>query len=109
MAFDPTGYGTLGWAVLSFGLHIVIQEKTIRDLVFQSSEYLSNLIARYASYEALYLGSVQGHRTPALIRFEESVIVVYERVLLYLCEVKKNLKENYACRFKGHWNFPLIF
>ena len=56
LKFDTSGYGAIAWSALSFGLQIDISAKEVREFVFQSSEVVAQVIARYAAYEILYRG-----------------------------------------------------
>jgi hypothetical protein len=64
--------------------------KDIKTALFESSEYLAGLLARYASLEIHYRDidtKDSGH-------LEDAIIGVYEAVLKYAAVVGKDLKTN---------------
>jgi uncharacterized protein YfbU (UPF0304 family) len=96
LAFDPTKYGALGWAVLSFGLQMAINAKEIREFTLDSCDYIVNIIARYSIYELQYSGTAHhSSTTDALKRFEEGVTTVYASILRFLANVKEYLGQNW--------------
>jgi hypothetical protein len=96
LAFDPTKYGALGWAVLSFGLQMAINAKEIREFTLDSCDYLVNIIARYSTYELQYSSTAHPSSTSdALKRFEEGVTTVYTSILRFLGNMKEYLGQNW--------------
>jgi hypothetical protein len=96
LAFDPTKYGALAWAVLSFGLHMAINAREIREFAFDACDDMVNIIARYTIYEIQYRGSAHpSDTTDALQKFEEGVTAVYTSILQFLAEMKTYLDQNW--------------
>ncbi|GAT27144.1 hypothetical protein RIB2604_02108290 [Aspergillus luchuensis] len=52
--FDPTGYASIAWAVVSFGLTLIQNNQERMQRIWEASEYLAVLLARYSRIEALY-------------------------------------------------------
>lgn len=96
MAYDPTMYGQLGWAVLSFGLQMAINAREMREFALDSSEYMVNIIARYSIYELQYSGTAHpSDTTDALQKFEEGVTAVYTSILKFLGKMREYLNQNW--------------
>ncbi|KAH6632792.1 hypothetical protein F5144DRAFT_489603 [Chaetomium tenue] len=96
LAFDPTEYGALGWAVLSFGLQMAINAREMREFTLDSCEYMVNIIARYSIYELQYSGTAHpSDATDALVKFEEGVTTVYTSILKFLVKMKEYLNQNW--------------
>ncbi|KAH6623897.1 hypothetical protein F5144DRAFT_584639 [Chaetomium tenue] len=54
LKFDPTGYGSAAWTVVSFGLTLVQNDKERADLTFEACGHLADLMARYSRIETHY-------------------------------------------------------
>ncbi len=66
----------------------------MKDFVFASSDFLANIMARYASYEALYREEAQAQPSIPYSRFEEGMVSVYESILRYVGVMSQYLKES---------------
>jgi hypothetical protein len=97
LKFDTSGYGAIAWSVLSFGLQIAINGKEVREFVFQSSEAITQLIARYAGYEILYRGSTKP--SDACRKFEERLVDVYKAILVYMGTLEGYLQDGVLRKF----------
>jgi hypothetical protein len=88
--FDPTPYGALVWQVVSFGIEASINNSDIQDLVYESSEYVKDIIDEYALYEARYLNpSANDNGTPTYqASLRAAIINVYATVLRYAAELR---------------------
>ncbi|KAH6855628.1 hypothetical protein B0I37DRAFT_411606 [Chaetomium sp. MPI-CAGE-AT-0009] len=96
LSFDPTKYGALAWAVLSFGLQMSINAREIREFTFDAIDDMVNIIARYSIYEIQYRGSAHpSGTTDALQKLEEGVTAVYTSILQFLGEMKEYLNQNW--------------
>ncbi|KAK3293883.1 uncharacterized protein B0H64DRAFT_462192 [Chaetomium fimeti] len=96
LAFDPTKYGALAWAILSFGLHMAINAREIRDFMFDACDDIVNIVARYSIYKIQYRSSAHpSGTTEALQKFEEGVTDVYTSILQFLAEMKGYLNQNW--------------
>lgn len=96
LSFDPTKYGALGWAVLSFGLQMAINAREMREFTLDSCEYIINIIARYSVYELQYSGTADpSDTTDALQKFKEGVTTVYTSILQFLGKMKEYLNQNW--------------
>lgn len=93
LTFDPTKYGALAWAVVSFALQVTKNAKEIRDFVFTNSGFVMDVIARYAAYEALYCREVSATPSTAYTLFEEAIVAVYKTILVFVGEMNHYLKE----------------
>jgi hypothetical protein len=91
--FDPTKYGALAWGVISFGLGLAIEQHKVRELVLKSFDFLTHLLARYASYERLFRTEIDIKLSKDLSGLEKSLVDVYKAVLIYGGEVNQYLKE----------------
>jgi hypothetical protein len=55
LKFDPTGYSSSAWTIVSFGLHMTANGKQHREDVFDGAAYLAQLLVEYADIEAQYM------------------------------------------------------
>jgi hypothetical protein len=105
MKFDTSGYGAIAWSALSFGLQIALNAKELREFVFESSESIAQLLARYAAYEILYRGSKQNLKVSKM--FEDRVVELYKEILLYILSLEIYLQENgigmFSISKKARW------
>ena len=92
MKFDTSGYGAIAWSALSFGLQIALNAKELRQFVFESSELIAQLLARYSAYELLYRGSKQNSKVSEM--FEDRVVELYKGILIYMLSLEVYLEEN---------------
>ncbi|GLB03575.1 hypothetical protein AtubIFM57258_008814 [Aspergillus tubingensis] len=83
--FDPTGYASIAWAVVSFGLTLIQNNQERMQRIWEASEYLAVLLARYSRIEALY------HRVQIFNAAElgDAIVNVYICVLQYSAKVKQ--------------------
>ncbi|KAJ4415336.1 hypothetical protein N0V82_007386 [Gnomoniopsis sp. IMI 355080] len=94
--FDPTGYSSAAWTVISFSLTLVKNDQDLMELTFKSCDYLADLMARYARIEAYYRES-QEKRDKAL---ERALVSVYVSILVYAAEVQESHAARPLTRFK---------
>ncbi|KAL2285764.1 hypothetical protein FJTKL_07491 [Diaporthe vaccinii] len=97
LKFDPSGYGTTVWGVLSGVLTLVQNDKDRADAVFDSVEVLATFLPKYAIIEDHYLDRKTQHRN----RFEDQIKNVYISILKYAARVQKELNRSLAGRVLG--------
>ncbi|CAK41750.1 uncharacterized protein An13g03540 [Aspergillus niger] len=73
--FDPTGYASSAWAIVSLGLTMAKNHADLRGALFSSSEYLADLLTRCTFIEEQYYGDGD----PNIVNAEkkQSIIRVY--------------------------------
>ncbi|KAI3318901.1 hypothetical protein HD806DRAFT_511251 [Xylariaceae sp. AK1471] len=86
LKFDPTGYGSSAWAVVSFGLTLVQNDKERMDRTFEACSYLADLMARYSRMETHYWNRRVKQGKP----LEDAIIKVYTAILVYSAKVKES-------------------
>ncbi|KAL2847067.1 hypothetical protein BJX68DRAFT_276940 [Aspergillus pseudodeflectus] len=85
--FDPTGYASSAWAIVSLGLTMAKNYAELRDALFDSSGYLADLLTRCAFIEEQFYGGsdpVRGNSEK-----ERSIIRAYMAILQYSAEVRR--------------------
>ncbi|KAI2864664.1 hypothetical protein CBS13152_11162 [Aspergillus niger] len=90
--FDPTGYASSAWAIVSLGLTMAKNHAELRGALFSSSEYLADLLTRCAFIEEQYYGDGD----PNIVNAEKkrSIIRVYVAILRYCTEVRRVQQSN---------------
>ena len=83
VAFDPTGHASSAWAILSLGLQMTQNNIDRLQSVFDTSEVLTDTLARYAFIEAHY----RDREFDDSIQLERTVIDVYVAILEYCAEI----------------------
>lgn len=91
MQFDPTGYGTLAWSIVSFGLEVAINNSEISNDLFENCDFIRSVLDEYAMYEAHYLTIASKGR----IGLERCIVNAYKAVITYTAEM------NYYLNHKG--------
>jgi hypothetical protein len=89
----PTKYGALAWGVMSFGLGLAIEQHNLRKLVLNSSDFLTHILARYASYERVYRNQITAKKSTTFDNFENNLVDVYKAVLVYAGAVNKYIQQ----------------
>ncbi|KAB8265740.1 hypothetical protein BDV32DRAFT_144261 [Aspergillus pseudonomiae] len=83
VAYDPTQYAASAWAVVSLGLTMTKNRFDLRDTLFDSAEYLANVLARCAYIEkGIYRNDAWKNAEIA-----RAIIGVYKAILHYAAEV----------------------
>ncbi|RJE22558.1 wd40 domain protein [Aspergillus sclerotialis] len=86
VAFDPTGHASSAWGVVSLGLTMVQNHNDLRGALFESSEYLADVLARCAFMEERFYREKQSKiYNPEK---EQAIIRVYVAVLRYAAEAR---------------------
>jgi hypothetical protein len=83
--FDQSGYATLGWPVVSFGLQVATNEQEARSLALSSLEFVTGFLTRYAQYEKWFRMSQPDEE------FDRRLVKVYKAILLYVIALDKYL------------------
>ncbi|KAK1146567.1 hypothetical protein N8T08_002997 [Aspergillus melleus] len=87
-AFDPTGHATSAWTVVSLGLAMTQNYVDQQAAWFESSAFLTDVLARYALIERFYRDD-----TSVLNEgLENSIVRVYKAALSYAAEVLASYK-----------------
>ncbi|KAJ6023886.1 hypothetical protein N7540_004683 [Penicillium herquei] len=85
--FDPTGYASSAWGIVSLGLTMAKNHVTLRDALLGCSEYLADLLSRCAFIEEqFYHNSELGVRNGEK---ERSIVRIYVAVFKYIVAVRK--------------------
>jgi len=87
---DPTGYASTAWTIVSFGLQLAQNDQDRLDMLFKSSAFLANLLARYANLEAYYLDQ----DIKSVDRLEKAIIDVYVAILEYAGAVRRTREQS---------------
>lgn len=85
-------FAVLGWAIVSFGITMANNAKDMRDLVLESSAFLVQILARYASYERIYRTGISS--SDIIGHFEDAIQQVYKSILVYTVGMTNYMKEN---------------
>ncbi|KAH6846999.1 hypothetical protein B0I37DRAFT_135592 [Chaetomium sp. MPI-CAGE-AT-0009] len=96
LKFDPTGYGSAAWAVVSFGLKLVQNDKELMDLTFEACGHLADLMARYSRMEAHYWERKVKNGRP----LEDAMVRVYTAILVYAAEVQWSIESSISTRIR---------
>ncbi|PYH66040.1 WD40 repeat-like protein [Aspergillus vadensis CBS 113365] len=90
--FDPTGYTSSAWAIVSLGLTMAKNHTDRKGALFDASEYLADLLTRCAFIEEHFYGE----RDPAMVNFEKerSIVRMYMAILCYSAEVRRVQQSN---------------
>ncbi|KAH8425539.1 ATP-binding protein [Aspergillus melleus] len=90
--FDPTGYASSAWAIVSLGLTMAKNHTDLQGALFDSSGYLADLLTRCAFIEEQFYGD----RDPVIanVEKEQSIVRVYVAILRYSVEVRRVQQSN---------------
>ncbi|GJP98575.1 uncharacterized protein AlacWU_11474 [Aspergillus niger] len=90
--FDPTGYASSAWAIVSLGLTMAKNHADLQGALFDSSGYLADLLTRCAFMEEQFYGD----RDDVIVNIEKerSIVRVYVAILRYSAEVWKVQQSN---------------
>jgi hypothetical protein len=98
LKFDPSGYGTIVWGVLSGVLKLVQNDKEKVDAVFDSAAVMARFLPRYVIIEAHY----RDRPTLEQTAFENQIEHVYVAILSYAACVQKELNRSVAGNFSSN-------
>ncbi|OJJ68072.1 hypothetical protein ASPBRDRAFT_47014 [Aspergillus brasiliensis CBS 101740] len=90
--FDPTGYTSSAWAIVSLGLTMAKNHADRKDALFDASGYLADLLTRCAFIEEHFYGETD----PAMVNVEKerSIVRMYVAILCYSAEVRRVQQSN---------------
>ncbi|KAH8745331.1 hypothetical protein BGZ57DRAFT_238107 [Hyaloscypha finlandica] len=83
--FDPTGYSSTAWTVISIGLQFVQNDQDRMSAVFDASALLAEILHRYANIEAHY----RDQDLPGVMDLEDRLRSSYEAILNYVATVEE--------------------
>lgn len=89
--YDPT-HASLPWVAIRILLQIMVNDSQTFGAMAQGVEYISNLIARYAIVEQLYLQKASA----AKHQLTQAVTKLYAAVLKYLSKARRFYDRNLA-------------
>lgn len=92
LKFDPTGYGTIVWGVVSSLLTLVQNDKEGVEAVFNSAAVMARFLPKYAIIENHY----RDKPTQEQDAFEDQIEEVYVAILKYAACVQKELNRSVA-------------
>lgn len=90
LKFDPTGYGTIVWGVVSGLLTLVHNDKEGVEAVFNSAAVMARFLPKYAIIENHY----RDKPTQEQNAFEDQIEQVYVAILKYAACVQKELNRS---------------
>ncbi|KAJ5618692.1 hypothetical protein N7528_006803 [Penicillium herquei] len=82
-AFDPTSHAANAWAVVSLGLTMAKNRSDLRSALFESSDYLADVLARCAYVEKNFYGENRKEKP----EIRHAITSVYSVILQYAAEV----------------------
>lgn len=94
--FDPTGYCSAAWAVVSFGLTLALHDKELADSTFKACSYLSHSMALYSRMESNY----RERKAKQEKQLEDALVRVYTAILVYAAEVQESSNGRTRTRVK---------
>ena len=83
IAFDPTGYASIAWAIVSLGLQMVQNDADMLKSVFEACGTLADALTRYAVIEASYRDQTVRDSD----RLEDAIVGSYVAILEFSAEV----------------------
>ena len=92
LKFDPSGYGTIVWGVVSGGLQLLQNDTDRIQAVFDSAAEMAKILAKYAIIETQYRDWALQEEAA----FEDRLVAVYNALLLYAVEAKNELHKSVA-------------
>ncbi|KAL2850538.1 hypothetical protein BJX68DRAFT_255215 [Aspergillus pseudodeflectus] len=96
-AFDPTGLAIKVWRVVSQGLSMVKNYYDLNLELFESAEFLADILARYALIEK----QVPEYSPNTRNRVESTIIRVYRAILQYTAEARSAQESFSAARISS--------
>jgi hypothetical protein len=93
--FDPSGYASTAWGIISLGLQLAQNDVQRIDDVFSASAFLTHILARYANIEANY----RDETVRDVEHLENHLVAVYKAILEYSAKVQENHTLGLGCTF----------
>ncbi|KAK7725588.1 hypothetical protein SLS63_008043 [Diaporthe eres] len=94
--FDPTGYCSAAWAVVSFSLTLALHDKELTELTFEACAYLTEQMDLYSRIEAHYHARKMERAEP----LAQALVRVYTAILVYAAEVQESTNGKARTRIK---------
>ncbi|RAK76573.1 uncharacterized protein BO72DRAFT_459535 [Aspergillus fijiensis CBS 313.89] len=92
--FDPTGYASIAWSVVAFGLTLIKNDIDRRDAIMDASEFLAKALAYHSIIEHNYRkGTIASSA-----RLDDALVEVYVALLRYIAEVQTARHESAIAR-----------
>ncbi|RAH65500.1 uncharacterized protein BO66DRAFT_431989 [Aspergillus aculeatinus CBS 121060] len=92
--FDPTGYASIAWSVVAFGLTLIKNDIDRRDAIMDASEFLAKALAYHSIIEHNYRkGTIASSA-----RLDDALVEVYVALLRYIAEVQTARHESAVAR-----------
>ncbi|KAL4890468.1 hypothetical protein BDV59DRAFT_94919 [Aspergillus ambiguus] len=92
-SFDPTGYASKAWGVVSIGLMMVTNDIERRDAAFEAAEFLAGELAFFSLIDGDRFKGAKANQ-----ELEDGLVTAYRAILQYTVEVRKKYHENAAAR-----------
>ncbi|KAH8696020.1 hypothetical protein BGW36DRAFT_407989 [Talaromyces proteolyticus] len=86
VAFDPTGHSCGAWMIVSLGLTMLKNHNDLQNALFDSSEFLADILARFAYTERI---SNRDNNPGTKSEIKNGIVRVYIAILRYTAEVWK--------------------
>ncbi|PLB50053.1 hypothetical protein P170DRAFT_380384, partial [Aspergillus steynii IBT 23096] len=83
VAVDPTGHAASAWAIVSLGLKMTQNDRMLQEKLFEASEFLTDVLARYTLVEK----SLQKSHEDTSKLLNQSVIQLYASIMRYALEM----------------------
>ncbi|RAH77145.1 hypothetical protein BO86DRAFT_347911 [Aspergillus japonicus CBS 114.51] len=94
VGFDPTGYASIAWSVVAFGLTLIKNDIDRRDAIMDASEFLAQSLAYHSVIEHNYRkGTI-----PSSANLDDALVEVYVALLRYIAEVQSARHESAVAR-----------
>ncbi|KAF5856561.1 hypothetical protein ETB97_007212 [Aspergillus alliaceus] len=98
IACDPTGYSGKVWGLVSVGLTMIQNHQDLQASIFQTTEFLTDVLSRCAFIETHCLGS-KSSDTNAKDMLRNAIIRVYTAILRYSARIVSVQESGAASRF----------
>ncbi|KAL8371492.1 hypothetical protein RB595_001334 [Gaeumannomyces hyphopodioides] len=92
--FDPTGYSSIAWAIISFGLQCVQNDQDRLEDVFDAAALLADKLHQYANIEANY----RLRDVPDVCYLEDKLCSSYKAILEYSSGVQRERRRGFTGR-----------
>ncbi|KAJ5618518.1 NACHT and WD40 domain protein [Penicillium herquei] len=91
-ALDPTQHAASAWKIVSLGLTMAKNHSDLRDAMFESSEYLADILTYCSFVEKKFYREESTNTKTCYV--ENSLIRLYKAILCYVAQVQKWQKAN---------------
>ncbi|PYH76604.1 NACHT and WD40 domain protein [Aspergillus uvarum CBS 121591] len=91
-ALDPTQHAASVWNIVSLSLTLAKKYSQSRDSLFESSEYLADVLTYSASIEQNFHEKTKSNSDNHLV--EDALIRLYKAILCYVVQIRKSQEAN---------------